>query len=277
MKTIVTHISPDLDAISSCWFIKKFLPGWKNAEITYVPAGTTFNGKSPYENPEIIHVDTGLGKFDHHQTNQRTCAAKKVFEFLLEHNHIKPKYKETLLRLIEFIIEDDNFLEVYYPESNSDRYEFLLNNIITGLKITLNDDAKVTELIFPMLDACFISLLNKVEAEKENKMAFLFQSYLGKSFALETTNDTVLKLAQKRGYKLVIRKDPKFGNFRIKTPPEEKLDLTPLYTKILEKDEEGSWFLHSSKHMLLNGSPKRPDQKPSPLSLKQMIEIVKNI
>ena len=80
MKTIVTHIGPDLDAIASIWLVKMFYPGWEEAGIAFVPAGTTLGRLPPDENPEIMHVDTGFGRFDHHQTNADTCASQLIYE-----------------------------------------------------------------------------------------------------------------------------------------------------------------------------------------------------
>ncbi|OGK40362.1 hypothetical protein A2954_03095 [Candidatus Roizmanbacteria bacterium RIFCSPLOWO2_01_FULL_37_12] len=270
-------MSPDLDAITSTWLIKKFLPGWQNAEIKFVPAGLTSNNLPPDANPEIIHVDTGLGRFDHHQSNERTCSTRKVLNYLKKVNFIKTKLSKPLEILADFVTEDDHFLEVYYPEPESDRYEFLLNNLIDGLKITLGDDKKLVEFIFTVLDGSIIKLKNKVLAEEELNKGLVFSSYLGKSFAIESGNDEVLRFGQKVGFKLVIRKDTKFGNIRIKCPPDPKLDLTPIYNKIIKLDKVGFWYLHQSKHMLLNGSPKRPDQTPSPLTLPRLIEIIKSV
>ena len=277
MKTIVTHFAPDLDAITSCWLIKKFFPGWQNAEIRFVPAGLTYEKKPVDSNPEIIHVDTGLGKFDHHQSNDLTCAAEKILNYLQKNDLIKIKLIKPLKILIDFVIEDDHFLEIYYPETESSRYTFLLNNLIDGLKNTLTDDLRLVEFIFIALDGTLDKLKKQEVAQAEIKKGFVFHSYLGKSFAIESPNDEVLRLAQKSGYQLVARKDPKYGNIRIKTPPNPKLDLMPLYNKILKVDSKGSWFLHSSKHMLLNGSPKRPDQIPSPLTITKLIEIIKSV
>ena len=277
MKLIVTHFSPDLDAITSCWLLKKFLPGWQNALIKFVSAGSTLNNLPPDNNQEIIHVDTGLGKFDHHQSNEKTCSARKILDYLKKEQLIKPKLLKPLGILIDFVIEDDHFLEVYYPEPESNRYEFLLNNLVDGVKVVLAEDKKLVDFIFVILDGSIEKLKKKVAAEEEVKKGLIFHSYLGKSFAIESSNDEVLRLAQKIGYQLVIRKDLKLGNIRIKCPPDPKLDLTPIYTRILKADSVGSWFLHSSKHMLLNGSPKRPDQTPSPLSLLKLIEIIKGV
>ncbi|OGK40523.1 hypothetical protein A3A74_02940 [Candidatus Roizmanbacteria bacterium RIFCSPLOWO2_01_FULL_35_13] len=270
-------MSPDLDAITSSWLVKKFLPGWQDAEIKFVPAGLTLNGIPPDDNQEIIHVDTGLGKFDHHQSNDKTCASKKVLDYLKKEGNIRSKLFKPFDILVNFVTEDDHFLEVYYPEPESDRYEFLLNNLIAGVKTVLGDDTKLAEFIFTLLDGCLEKLKKKVTAEEEMQKGIVFTCYLGKSFAIESANDEVLRYAQKVGYKLAIRKDPKFGNIRIKCPPDPKLDLTPIYNKIIKLDKIGFWYLHPSKHMLLNGSPKRPEQTPSPLLLPKLIEIIKSV
>lgn len=275
MKTIVTHLSPDVDSITSCWLIKRFLPGWKNAQIRFVPAGSSLNNQPPDENPEIIHVDTGLGRFDHHQTNNDTCAAKKVLEYLIKKNYIKGWQICPLQRLITFVNEIDHFGEVYFPEATSDRYEFLFSQIIEGLKPILKEEEKITEEGFILLEAIFNILKNKVKAEEEVQKGFIFQSIFGKSIALETRNEEATKLALKMGFHLVIRKDPKAGFVRIKTAPNKKLDLGPLYQKIIRKDGKGSWFLHVSHHMLLNFSSKNPHFVATPLTLPQLIEIVK--
>ena len=43
MKIIVTHAAPDLDAVTSVWLIKRFLQGWNEAEVRFVPAGQRLN------------------------------------------------------------------------------------------------------------------------------------------------------------------------------------------------------------------------------------------
>ncbi len=83
-KLIVTHMSPDLDAISSSWLIKRYLPEWESADHDFVPAGQTLNGMQPDSDPNVIHVDTGLGRFDHHQLSEKSSATKRVFDYLTE-------------------------------------------------------------------------------------------------------------------------------------------------------------------------------------------------
>lgn len=277
MKTIVTHLSPDFDAITSCWLIKKFLSDWQDAMVKFVPAGSTLDNKSPDEDPEIIHVDTGLGKFDHHQLNEVTSATKLVFQYLLEKDYIKNKLKEPLERIVDHVNEIDRFAENYYPDPTSDRYDFLLSQLIEGLKSINKDENELIELVFLLLDAELNIFRNKVSAENEIKQGFVFQTKLGKSIIMETKNRDAVQLALKMKYDLVIQKDPEKGHVRIKCVPKKELDLSKFYNIIKKSDPKATWFLHISKHMLLNGSSKNPNTVPSSLSVKTLIEIAKNL
>src|SRR3989344_296605 len=83
MKIIVTHIAPDVDAITSVWLIKRFLADWHEAQVQFVPAGKTLNNDMVDSQPDILHVDTGMGILDHHQTDEDTCAAKRCLEYII--------------------------------------------------------------------------------------------------------------------------------------------------------------------------------------------------
>lgn len=278
MKTIVAHVSVDLDAISSAWLIKRFRPHWENAQLKFVPAGTTLDNKPPDENPEIAHVDTGLGMFDHHQIKDHNlCAAKRVFDYLVKEKHIKKHDIEPLSRMVDFVVQIDNFKEAFWPDPTADVYDFALHQIIEGIKGNVTHDEERCELGFQMLDGVLQIFRNKVRAEEEIKKGLIFKSHWGRSLALETRNEEAMRLAILSGFDLVVRKDIERGNVRIKTRPDEKLDLTPLHEKLKAADPEATWFLHVSKNMLLNGTSKNPTMKPSKLPLQKVIEIVKKI
>lgn len=278
MKYIVTHFSPDLDAITSCWLVKKYFPGWQNAKIKFVSAGSTLNNLPADSNLNILHVDTGLGKFDHHQTDSFTCSAKKIFQYLIKKNLIKKKsLKEALSIIIDYVNQIDHFLEVNFYQPTSNIYDFCLHQLIEGLKPVLNNEEKLMELGFKLLDSALQILTKKINAKEEIKKGLIFESFWGKTLALESRNEEAVKLALKMGFNLVIRRDPKRKIIRIKLHPNSKNDLTPLFQKIINLDKKGDWFLHSSKKMLLNGSSKNPDLKPTSLSLLKIIEIIKKL
>ncbi len=277
MKTIVTHLSPDLDAIASAWLIKRFLTGWKSAQIKFVPTGTTLDNNLPDSNKNIIHVDTGLGHFDHHQTNEYTSATKLVFEYLTKNKLIKSKDEKALQKIVNYINDTDHFAEVFFPEADSDRYDFTIRQLIDGLKVICPEEQKLFDSVFQLLDSALIVFKNKVSAEEEIKKGFIFQSYLGKSLAIETKNEEIIKLALKKGFSMVVRRHPDKGFVRIKTLPIKKLSLKPIYEKIIKIDKKGSWYFHISEHMLLNGSSGNPKLIPTPLSLNKIVEIIKSV
>lgn len=271
-------MSPDIDSIASAWLIMKFLPGWSDAKIKFVAAGSTLDGEPADKNPEIIHVDTGFGHFDHHQTSDYTCASMLVYEYLKKEGHIKQKQKAGLERMVREITGYDHFSEVFFPEPDADRYEFMIHKIIEGgLKAVLKDDSSINEAIFPLLDALFNIFMKKVQAEEEIKMGFVFQSRWGKTLIMETKNEETTKLAMKKGYHLVVKKDPEKGNVRIKTLPGKQYDLKDLYEAIIKVDKKGTWFLHASGNMLLNSSSKNPNFVATSLSVKRLIEIIKTL
>ncbi|MFN5934060.1 MAG: hypothetical protein ACK46D_07155, partial [Roseiflexaceae bacterium] len=76
-SVIVAHLAPDLDCIAAIWIFKRF-GGVTDVQLQFVPAGTTLNNQPVDSDPRVIHVDTGLGRFDHHQRHVRTLSAAEL-------------------------------------------------------------------------------------------------------------------------------------------------------------------------------------------------------
>lgn len=274
MKTIVTHIGPDLDAITSVWLIKTFFPGWEEAAIAFVPAGTTLNKMDPDSDPNILHVDTGFGKFDHHQTDADTCASQLVYEQISNDHGADP----VLERMVAVVNDVDHFREVFYPQPAADFWEFWIVGQIDGWRLLYADNPlKIMELGFASLDGIYKVMLNKMWAEKELEHATTFETKWGVGMGVETVNDEVIHQAQKRGVAIVVRKDPKKGYVRIKTLPKPEIDLSPLYERLKAVEPDATWFLHASRHMILNGSVKNPDMKPSRQTLPELIALIREV
>ncbi len=279
MKIIVTHSSPDLDAVTSVWLIKSFLQGWEDAEVRFVPAGSRLESsradklKDPIEKigeNEVIHVDTGLGPLDHHQTfSDKVCGASLTWDYVREHGQMFENEKssdkiqtreEAISRMINVVVDDDHFKDVFRPNPTADYYDFMLTDILDGLKLQKpNEDSFYVSFVSDCLDGILHNFENKIWAEREIKEnGKEFESRFGKAIAFETINDDVVKLSQKMGYALAIRKDPRKGYVRIKASPKFDVDLTPVYEQLKKTDPEATWFLHVGKRMLLNGTPKNP-------------------
>lgn len=305
MKRIVTHKASDLDAIASSWIIKKFLPGWDNAVIDFVPAGSKFKGTYTKEGEaievvdgaEVIHTDTGMGPLDHHQTNDdNVCATSRAFDYVLENGSPiakNPQKKEALRRMVDYVIDDDHFQEVFYQNPMTETYDFSIVSLIHGIKLQYpKDDATCLRFGHDMMDAAYHYFENKIWAEEEIKeKGIKFETRWGKGIAIETLNDTVLKHAQQVGYVISVRKDPATNSIRIKARPKRRsgkffpkgvyedvdVDLTPVYEKLKKMDPDATWYNHVSGRMLLNGSTKNPEMNGTKLTLEQVVEVLKSI
>lgn len=311
MKIIVAHASPDWDAITSIWIIKRFLPNWENAKVMYVPAGERIKGSKmqiPNNNEdeaierigddEVIHVDTGMGPLDHHQISDlHVCAASRTWDFVKKQHNGTEKWfvkADAIERIVQVVVLEDHFQQVYWPDAAADYHEFSLISLLQGIKYQKpGDDDFYTVFGMECLDAIQYAFENRIWAEKEIlEKGIVFETRFGKAIGIETMNDTVLKLAQKMGYIIVIRKDPRSGFVRIKTVPRkadtteaelldknnpQNVDFTLICEKLKKMDPEATWFLHVSKKMLLNGTTKNPKMVPTKLSLQQIIDVVKGI
>ena len=302
MKIIVTHNSPDWDAIASIWLIKKFLPGWHEIEIKFVPAGERLNSSKltePIEEigeNEVIHVDTGLGALDHHQTeDENMSAASLTLDFILRRSssgQVMNKEKlEAIERMVKVIVDADHFKEVFWDNPIADYHEFSFLGILEGLKLERpDDDEYYMNFGIECLDAILHNFENRVWAEKEIKEnGRKFKTKWGEGIAIETINDSVLKLSQKLGYVVAVRRDPRKGYIRIKARPlyetqnkelrtkNKDVNLTPLFEKLKKMDPNATWYLHVSKKMLLNGTAKNPKMSPTNLSLDDIIRAIEGI
>lgn len=281
---IVTHHSPDLDAIGACWLLKRFdAVHYADAKIAFVNPGDQIRleeaEKFGFQLHEITYVDTGLSEFDHHQPNraiQFISASSLVRDYIIK---IHPEYQDdkTLKELIDLITEIDHFGEVHWPDCNNNRYVLMIHEIIRGIEFVdpHNDD---TQLNFGLkcLDYAYAALKQSIKADEViAQKGIEFEIKIGKCIAILTRNDDTIKRAQKMGYVLVIRKDSSLGHIRIKVRPDVKLYLDQAYTKIKEKDRTGSWFFHPNRQMLINGSRKHHRQTASPLKLEEVIDIMK--
>jgi len=308
VKIIVAHAAPDWDAIGSVWLIKSFLPGWKDAKVEFVPAGTRFGEAKGYhgedkEDPieligedEIIHVDTGLGPLDHHQTSDQTvCAMTRTWDYVRAENEksgspLRKEHQEAVSRIAAIILAGDHFREVFWADPLADYHEFSLNGLLEGLKLSKPDqDDYCVVFGSACLDALTHTFESRIWAEKEiaeNGIRFELKKKVSlpagrQGIAFETINDNVIKLAQKMGYVLVIRKDPRKGYVRIKARPasgkDDDIDLTAAYEKLKVADSKATWFLHVSKKMLLNGTPKNPAMVPTTMTVQEIVDVIKEL
>lgn len=278
MKKIVTHINPDLDAVTSVWLIKRFLPGWEKAEIDFCQPQSTIDGRPVDSNPEILHVDVGEGKLDHHQTGDYTCAARLTLDYILEKRkgqNLGRLDSQALEDMVLTVLEVDNARDLGWPEVTETRYEFYLQEIIAGIRGLAGSDKKTIDYGLTALDAVFHRVKKRLDAVAELASGQEFETPWGKAIGVVTGNDSVLWEGEKMGYCLVIRKDEESGGVRIYARWDSAVDLETACRKFKKMDPKADWFLHASHKLLLNMASSKA-MKPTGLSLKQLIAVLKN-
>lgn len=298
MKVIVTHFSPDWDAIGSVWVIKKFLPGWQEAKVEFVQPGDKSSRVRSHpefetdvivniDEDEIIHVDTGNGPLDHHIDPDTTVSgAWKSWEYVKAHiqsagDHFSENHEEAISRMMKVIVRYDHFQDIFMSDPDDDYYDLSLNGLLDGLKLEKQgQDDYFVDFGIQCLDAIFHKMENKVWMEKElAEKGVEFETRYGKGIGLETMNHVVLKQGQRMGYVIVVRKDPRNGYLAVASQPEKdvkkKIDLTLVYEQLRKMDPDATWYFHASKQILLNGSTRSEKMKTTKLKLDDIIKVIK--
>lgn len=256
-----------------------------DARVYFVNPGATLDdytiSQDELTRENVVHVDTGLGEFDHHQADrgqQMICATSLVFDYLAKH-YKDLVHDKALTALVTYVNDIDHFQEIHWPETGEYRFLFTIQELIHGLEF-MAPHTDESQLYFGMqcLDSAYASLnqyIRALEIIEQNGQEFMVNGQ--KAMAITTSNDEVIKIAQKQGYSLVVRKDPDKGNIRIKARPDSRFNLKMLADEIAQIDRVGSWYFHPSGKMLLNGSDKHQNQAASPLTLIQVVELIKQV
>lgn len=279
-RLIVTHRYPDVDALMSVWLVKRFGgKRWEDAEVVFVAHGTTYHGMDADESDEVLHVDTGGGMLDHHDTQERTCAAQKVYQWL-------QKEDEVLERMVAYAVAIDHFEDVNWHESLSDLYDFGFAEMMAGVQLALDKhavepdqrDQELCEWSLIALDGVYESLSGKLKAiEQIAEHGAEVETRFGKALVIQSFNDEILRVALKQGYVLVMRRDPQKKYVRIKAHPHSPIDLTYLCQKLSAMDSEATWFLHEDKKQLLNGNVGDQQRVVTELEFEELVDIVASI
>lgn len=275
----MTHRNPDLDAIMSSWLLVRFdQPNWGDAELVFVPAGSTYKNEKVDSNPDVVHVDIGFGRFDHHQEGRfGTCASVLVWEDLVGRGLVAPT-DLALRSMAEHAKAIDLFEDCYYPEAKEARFEFTLSEIIPSLhRLQIYDNEAVTRMVFVYFDGVYQKLKDYHKSLSAIKTGKEFESKWGKGIAIEAAADDAHKIALRLGYQIVVVGDQARGYLGIKTAPHVELPLQVLYDKIVELEDQRLWFYHNSGHMVLHGSDKGPDLPKTSLTVEAILKLIETV
>jgi hypothetical protein len=257
---IVGHLAPDLDCLTAIWILMRF-GDMPNAELQFVPSGTTLHSQPVDSVDTIIHVDTGGGRFDHHHRSQRDlCAAELVRRTIAPQNHVLARIVEQVARIDHAVDRSGGF--------------FSVQSLIRGYTILYpTDPHRVAQAMLPNLDAWYATEHRLARLEEAFDQRIEFVTPWGLGIAMESVDGGSSKLAFSRGAVLYAYRDSN-GWMGIAAQARSSVDLSPVYTQLQEADPGADWYLHASRRLLLCGTAKSPPRHPSQLTLIELVRVI---
>lgn len=205
---IITHVSPDFDAIGAVWLLKRY-GGLEAADVFFVNTG---NPDKDLLASATAVVDTGRVfdparlRFDHHQLPGKeaneTCAAWQVFmHVFLETVNDRAAWQRinALDPLIWLIYEGDTGKS----GANESRQRGI-HALLSSKKATRADDYALLAYGFDLLDALAASLFAQDEARRTLATHTVYRSEDGLVVALRDAPQGATFAAHEAGARLVL-------------------------------------------------------------------------
>lgn len=262
--TIVGHLAPDLDCLTAIWILARF-GGREDADLVFVPAGTTLNDQRVDSDPSIIHVDTGGGQFDHHDTSDQTiCAAELVRRTVAPHDPILQRLVAQVCRIDHAAVGG-----TYQP------IFFNITSLIAGYNsLYPHYPHHVAQAMLPNFDAWYEHETRQLRLEQAFTRRMEFSTRWGMGIAMESTDGGSSRLAYRQGAILYAYRDGR-GYMGVAAQSRSTVDLHPVYQELQRVDSAADWYLHPSHRLLLCGTAKAPVRNLSRLSLEELVAVIK--
>lgn len=261
---IVGHLAPDLDCLAAIWIFVRFGLA-RRARLMFVPAGRTLNDCPPDDDPRIVHVDTGGGRFDHHQTPDPSLSAAELVRRALVPDD------PVLQRLVNQVTRLDH---ADAPRGAHPIF-FNINDLIAGYNALYpTRPHHVAHAMMPNLDAWYEHESRQSRLEQAFTQRLEFHTRWGLGIAMESDEGASSRLAYSHGAVLYAYRDGR-GYMGIAAQRQSQVDLEPVYIDLKRVDGNADWYLHPSRRLLLCGTSKSPPRRPSHLSLEELVDIIK--
>lgn len=279
-KLIVTHESPDADAIGFAYLMAKYAPGFEAYRIAFT------NFSNP--NQELLKRADSVGdiggvynpskwRFDHHHfegaDSTNTCAAKMLWQHLKSHGrdvaHLEP--------LIEVVHQGD------LGRTDPVGIHALLWGFAIRSQRNLGQRLSDKEMMawgFEVMDLAATWLKRQAENQAELKDKVVWKSDDGLICAIKHGSAGTGFAAYAEGARLVVfeGKPVKLAEgttypIGISRAPEwQSPDVGQIVQRIIESleypdniaNEMSAWFIHEAGFFAGRGTPKSPDFNPPP-------------
>jgi hypothetical protein len=262
LTTIVGHLAPDLDCLAAIWILIHF-GGLANADLQFVPAGATLRDLRADSDPHIIHVDTGGGRYDHHQRrSRRLCSAELVRRAVAPND-------PALERMVQQVCQIDNA-----TAPAGEHGFFNISSLIAGYNLLFpTRPHHVAYAMFPNLEAWYEHEVRQLRLEAAFASRLEFDTPWGLGIAMESEDGGSSKLAYRHGAVLYAYRDG-HGWMGVAAQSRSDVDLSPIYQDLRQVDQGADWYLHPNRRLLLCGTAKAPPRAPSRLTLADLVRVI---
>lgn len=272
MKKLITHINPHLDDIAAIWLIKKFIPGFADAEINFISANEGKDGLK--ETEDLLYIGVGLGKYDEHKDATKNESAMSLVWIDIKSRNLNTKEKYENLAIDEMVSWNTLIDTAKMPLGEFHSFE--VEAFIRSKEGTKEDSLKTIDLGIEILNRILPVLVKKYKSLDTWKERVEFSSKWGKTVAVDS-EDFDRDIADKNKVELLLKRNPKSGFVGFTSPGISNTDLTEIYEKLKSLDPEAEWFLHQGKKMVLCGADSAPNAKKTKLNFSELIDVIKSL
>lgn len=238
--------------------------GAADADLQFVPAGRTYNDQPPDSDPQIIHVDTGGGRFDHHQRADTSLSASELVRRAVAPHDL------ALARMVNHVTRLDNA-----NYRGRDIIFFNINDLIAGYNdLFPNRPHHVAQAMLTNFDAWYEHEQRQLRLECAFAYRLEFPTRWGLGIAMESDDGASSRLAYSEGAILYVYRDGR-GYMGIAARSGSQVDLRTVYSDLKRIDPVADWYLHPNRRMLLCGTSKAPPRRLSELSLEELVDVIR--
>jgi len=271
LRTVVTHISPDIDAIMATFLLWNAAGRPKGLQFIFVPPG---GGEDSRLEEGWAVVDTGKGLFDHHQKNaQNKSATAAVFSWLYPALSKEERSAASLLvsyankqdhgRGREFYCADGKDAAVAEAMSITAIYQSIMYKQSDGPfeEASVHRQTRSLDTLKEMLSllaGLYDRKLGHYKVRRELPEKEEWVSECGKVVLLHNGDRRHTRLEESRGRKLVVfYNDVGFTGVARTAAAVKCAGLGDFYksSQFIElfegiREEYGEWFVHYNGHIM---------------------------
>jgi len=268
-RRIYTHISVDIDAVSSVWFASRFMFPEENLDIRFVSAN--WDGEEMEKEDVALDIHAG-GKGIKGRTDKNgkvhSCFASLVFA-------CEDKEVKKTLKTLSYLIDKHDAFGSSSGGNKKNISAFIgLSISLRSLQAKHKSDYMVVSRMFEILDGLYE--INKAK-EDFRKNIGKYVEVVGRTALLivEGQSATSSRGLFQRGFDAVVYVDGYSIGLLVRDG--HSIDQPELKDFFRKSGEENEWYFHSAGYMVSRGTRKSPAETTSRIDPYQLAKVWEGI